>query len=466
MTEFILNQKKIVTDILPTTVLLDFIRREQKLTGTKEGCREGDCGACTVLIGELINNKIHYKTVNSCLVPIGSVHRKHIITVEGLTENGSLTPIQNALVDEGGTQCGFCTPGFVVSMTSYFINNKNYDVQKAINTIGGNVCRCTGYHGIIRSLNRTAELLNSADGKSHLEKLISAKIIPEYFKKIPKQLKEIKSAKFKIEKPKYLIGGGTDLYVQKWEDIVNSKSLIIVDKKISNEIIKKENEIIIGASVTIEDFITNKTIKKYFPQIEEQLELFGSLPIRNKATIAGNIVNASPIGDLTNILLTLNSKVHLEGKKKRIIPLENFYLGYKLLNKKKNEIVTKITFEIPPKNFQFNFEKVSKRTYLDIASVNSSIGILVKDNIIQDVRISAGGVAPIPLYLKSTSEFLTNKKLTSQNVKEATQIAFSEISPISDARGSAEYKKLLLRQLIYAHFILLFPDKINAEELL
>lgn len=466
MTEFILNQKKIVTDILPTTVLLDFIRREQKLTGTKEGCREGDCGACTVLIGELINNKIHYKTVNSCLVPIGSVHRKHIITVEGLTENGSLTPIQNALVDEGGTQCGFCTPGFVVSMTSYFINNKNYDVQKAINTIGGNVCRCTGYHGIIRSLNKTAELLNSADGKSHLEKLISAKIIPEYFKKIPKQLKEIKSAKFKIEKPKYLIGGGTDLYVQKWEDIVNSKSLIIVDKKISNEIIKKENEIIIGASVTIEDFITNKTIKKYFPQIEEQLELFGSLPIRNKATIAGNIVNASPIGDLTNILLTLNAKVHLEGKKKRIIPLENFYLGYKLLNKKKNEIVTKITFEIPPKNFQFNFEKVSKRTYLDIASVNSSIGILVKDNIIQDVRISAGGVAPIPLYLKSTSEFLTNKELTSQNVKEATQIAFSEISPISDARGSAEYKKLLLRQLIYAHFILLFPDKINAEELL
>ncbi|MDF1612802.1 FAD binding domain-containing protein [Stygiobacter electus] len=466
MTEFILNQKKIVTDILPTTVLLDFIRREQKLTGTKEGCREGDCGACTVLIGELINNKIHYKTVNSCLVPIGSVHRKHIITIEGLTENGSLTPIQNALVDEGGTQCGFCTPGFVVSMTSYFINNKNYDVQKAINTIGGNVCRCTGYHGIIRSLNRTAELLNSADGKSHLEKLISANIIPEYFKKIPKQLKEIKSAKFKIEKPKYLIGGGTDLYVQKWEDIVNSKSLIIVDKKISNEIIKKENEIIIGASVTIEDFITNKTIKKYFPQIEEQLELFGSLPIRNKATIAGNIVNASPIGDLTNILLTLNSKVHLEGKKKRIIPLENFYLGYKLLNKKKNEIVTKITFEIPPKNFQFNFEKVSKRTYLDIASVNSSIGILVKDNIIQDVRISAGGVAPIPLYLKSTSEFLTNKELTSQNVKEATQIAFSEISPISDARGSAEYKKLLLRQLIYAHFILLFPDKINAEELL
>lgn len=466
MTVFILNQKKIVTDILPTTVLLDFIRREQKLTGTKEGCREGDCGACTVLIGELINNKIHYKTVNSCLVPIGSVHRKHIITVEGLTENGSLTPIQNALVDEGGTQCGFCTPGFVVSMTSYFINNKNYDVQKAINTIGGNVCRCTGYHGIIRSLNRTAELLNSVGGKSHLEKLISAKIIPEYFKKIPKQLKEIKSAKFKIEKPKYLIGGGTDLYVQKWEDIVNSKSLIIVDKKISNEIIKKENEIIIGASVTIEDFITNKTIKKYFPQIEEQLELFGSLPIRNKATIAGNIVNASPIGDLTNILLTLNSKVHLEGKKKRIIPLENFYLGYKLLNKKKNEIVTKITFEIPPKNFQFNFEKVSKRTYLDIASVNSSIGILVKDNIIQDVRISAGGVAPIPLYLKNTSEFLTNKELTSQNVKEATQIAFSEISPISDARGSAEYKKLLFRQLIYAHFILLFPDKINAEELL
>lgn len=466
MVEFILNQKKIVTDILPTKVLLDFIRKEQNLIGTKEGCREGDCGACTVLIGELINNKMHYKTINSCLVPIGSAHKKHIVTVEGLNVKNSLTPIQNLLVEEGGTQCGFCTPGFVVSITNYFLNNKNFDLQKAINSIAGNVCRCTGYYGIVRSINQTGELLNSIDGKSHIEKLISAKIIPDYFKKIPKQLKEIKPNKSKIDKPKFIISGGTDLYVQKWEDIIDSKSLIIDNKNISNNIIKNGNEIIIGAATTIEDFITNKIIKKYFPQIEEQLELFGSLPIRNKATVAGNIVNASPIGDLTNILLTLNSKIHIESKKKRIIPLENFYLGYKQLNKKKNEIVTKITFEIPPKNFQFNFEKVSKRTYLDIASVNSSIGILVKENIIKQVRISAGGVAPIPLYLKNTSKYLTNKELSPHIVKEAVQIALSETSPISDARGSADYKKLLLRQLIFAHFILLFSDKINAEELL
>jgi len=470
MIEFILNQKKITTDIAPTIVLLDFIRKEQKLTGTKEGCREGDCGACTVLLGELIDNKVHYKTVNSCLVPLASIHRKHVVTVEGLTPNlneKKLSPIQESMVEEGGTQCGFCTPGFVVSMTGYFLNNKNYEEQEAINSLGGNICRCTGYHGIIRALKRTNnEFKNLPELKSHFEKLISAKILPEYFRRIPKLLKDIKPKKFEEEKPKFVISGGTDLYVQKWEEVVDSTAKFIDLKNVSNEIYKDGNEIVIGAAATIEEVIQSKIIKKYFPQIKEQLELFGSLPIRNKATVAGNIVNASPIGDFTNILLTLDSKVYLDGKKKRTIPLEEFYIGYKQLAKKKNEIVTKISFEIPDKKFQFNFEKVSKRTYLDIASVNSSIGILEKNNIIERIRISAGGVAPVPLYLKNASNFLINKELSTINVKEAASIAMNEISPISDARGSADYKKLLLRQLIYAHFILLFPNKINAEELL
>jgi len=470
MIEFILNQKKITTDIAPTTVLLDFIRKEQKLTGTKEGCREGDCGACTVLLGELIDNKVHYKTVNSCLVPLASIHRKHVVTVEGLTPNlneKKLSPIQESMVEEGGTQCGFCTPGFVISMTGYFLNNKNYEEQEAINSLGGNICRCTGYHGIIRALKRTNnEFINLPELKSHFEKLISAKILPEYFRRIPKMLKDIKPKKFEEEKPKFVISGGTDLYVQKWEEVVDSRAKFIDLKNVSNEIYKDGNEIVIGAAATIEEVIQSKIIKKYFPQIKEQLELFGSLPIRNKATVAGNIVNASPIGDFTNILLTLDSKVYLDGKKKRTIPLEEFYIGYKQLAKKKNEIVTKISFEIPDKKFQFNFEKVSKRTYLDIASVNSSIGILEKNNIIERIRISAGGVAPVPLYLKNASNFLINKELSTINVKEAASIAMNEISPISDARGSADYKKLLLRQLIYAHFILLFPNKINAEELL
>lgn len=470
MIEFILNQKKIATKIAPTNVLLDFIRKEQKLTGTKEGCREGDCGACTVLIGELINNKVHYKTVNSCLVPIASIHGKHVVTVEGLTQsmNGkNLSPIQASMVDEGGTQCGFCTPGFVVSMTGYFLNNKNFDEQEAINSLGGNICRCTGYHGIIRALNRTNEEFNNLiDSKNHFEKLIKAKILPEYFRKISKMLKDIKPKNFDSQKSKYIIGGGTDLYVQKWEEVVESKAKFIKSKNVSNEIFKDGNEIIIGASATIEDVINSKIIRKYFPPIKEHLELFGSLPIRNKATVAGNIVNASPIADFTNILLCLNAKVYLEGKKKRIVPLDKFYLGYKQLAKKKNEILTQVSFEIPNKKFRFNFEKVSKRTYLDIASVNSSIGIVERNNIIEKIRISAGGVAPIPLYLKDTSNFLINKELTTENLKEAASIAMSEISPISDARGSAEYKTLLLRQLIYAHFVLLFPNKINAEELL
>ncbi len=469
MINFILNDLNISTDLPPTTVLLDFIRKEKMLTGTKEGCREGDCGACTILLGELVKKTVRYKSVNSCLMPLGDVNGKHVVTVEGINQK-ELSPVQATMVDEGGTQCGFCTPGFVVSMTGYFLNNPNLNPDDAIESLGGNVCRCTGYGGIKRAASDSISIFEDgkSDDRNHLENLISLKFIPNYFHDIKKRLEKISEDHRSVDKKSSIvISGGTDLYVQRWESLVRSKgNFISQDKKLAG-ISKTGEQIYIGASTTIEELKSSKLLQKYFPQWNNYLSLFGSLPIRNRATIGGNIVNASPIGDMVNILLALNSTVHLlDGKKKNSLPLKNFYKGYKSLAKKKNEIVEKISFHIPSKNSFFNFEKISKRTYLDIASVNSSIYIELKSGRIAAIHISAGGVAPIPLYLNNTCNYLRNKTIDTESVRNAAGISANEISPISDARGSAEYKSLLLRQLLYAHFIKLFPQLVDPEKLL
>jgi xanthine dehydrogenase small subunit len=469
---FILNDELISTEINPAVTVLDFLRNNKKLTGTKEGCREGDCGACTVIIGSLHKNIIVYKTVNSCLMPVADLNGKHLVTIEGLNQN-RLNIIQSNMVDEGGTQCGFCTPGFIISITNYFLTNSNYNLNEAIEALSGNICRCTGYEGIKRAVGNIISKLEqeNRDGKSQVEFLIKIGILPEYFLSVPgmiKKINKIKSGstntKTKAGK-KYLVSGGTDLYVQKWEELYNSDINFISAKEDLKEIKITGKKIIIGGAVTIEEFRNSKIIQKYFPELKEYLKLFGSLPIRNRATIAGNIANASPIADGTNILIAFNTSVVLKGGKKRNIILKDFYLGYKKLDLKPGEYIEAIVIEAPPKKYYFNYEKVSRRIHLDIASVNSSVYIEEKKNIITKINLSAGGVAPIPLFLEKTCSFLTGKEIKIENVKKAAEIALTEISSISDARGSADYKSLLLRQLIFAHFLKLFPA-LNDEGVL
>ncbi|MCH8170390.1 MAG: FAD binding domain-containing protein [Bacteroidetes bacterium] len=471
---FILNKNEVETSQHPGMSLLDYLRQEAHLTGTKEGCKEGDCGTCTVLIGELVNDQIKYKAVNSCLLPIGDVDQKHIVTIEGLNRE-ELTPIQTEMVDEGGTQCGFCTPGFVVSLSGYYLINDNYNTEDAIDSMNGNICRCTGYAGIKRTARKITQKLNVALKNNHfkIELLVMEKILPEYFLDVKEMLgslilqKESNITDDNLDfSNRFTISGGTDLMVQKWEDILKSDVTLISDKNVISGIKEENSKIIIGGATTASEIEDSPIMAKYFPEIKEYLSLFGSLPIKNTATVAGNIVNASPIADMTSIFLALNSTLTLRNSNSsREILLKDFYIGYKTLDKKENELLTLISFNIPKENSFFNYEKVSKRKYLDIASVNSSLFIDVDEDFINEVNISAGGVAPIPLYLKETGKFLSSKKISSAIIEEASEILQDEISPISDARGTAEYKRLLLRQLFYAHFIKLFPKLIIIEEL-
>lgn len=467
---FICNNELVSAEVHPGLSLLDFLRTNLALTGTKEGCREGDCGACTVIIGKLSGKNMNYHSVNSCLFPIGDVIGKHVLTIEGLCRE-ELTVVQKSFVEEGASQCGFCTPGFIVSLTGYFLSNNSFNPNEAIESMDGNICRCTGHSSIIRAAEKSAEILSSkiTNHTDHISALIKSGLIPDYFSDIPSRLKQLKQKKLSEEEknvPRFYVSGGTDLFVQRWEDLLKDEVKLLSSNGISSKIIEENEKCIVGAAATVSDLINSDIISKYLPKLKEQLKLFGSLPIRNSATVGGNIVNASPIADITNILLALNAVIHLKNKtKERNLYLKDFYKGYKTLDLKEGELVDYVSFECPAKHSYFNFEKVSQRTYLDIASVNSSIYLEYKNENIIAVHISAGGVAPIPLYLKKTSEFLKGKTISADIIIEAAAISQTEISPITDARGSAEYKALLLRQLITAHFITLFPDKVKIKEI-
>ncbi len=469
MIEFICNNELIKTSLHPATTVLDFVRKHLHLSGTKEACREGDCGACTILVGEMCDGQLKYHSVNSCLLPIGKINGKHIVTIEGLNQI-ELNPIQNAIVDEGGTQCGFCTPGFILSMTGYFLNRNKFNTKELLASLDGNICRCTGYESIKRAAQETLNELNDGNKKHDLEYLVNKKIIPENFLQIPERLKKLEDEKhdYAIEKKNHevVISGGTDLFVQRWDEILDSGVSFISKPKQSKLIYTENNRCFIHASATISDIKNSSVIKNYFPQVDKYFNLFGSLQIRNTATIGGNIVNASPIGDSTIFFLALNSILHLRRKISiREVLLKDFYKGYKSLDLKGNEILEYLSFPLPEENFLFNFEKVSRRTNLDIASVNSAIYLSMNKNLIQKINISAGGISPFPILLEKTSTFLKGKKIISENILTAASITQSEISPISDVRGSAEYKSLLLRQILLLHFLKLFPEQIHAEEL-
>jgi xanthine dehydrogenase small subunit len=463
---FILNEKEITTTLPPGMVLLDFIRYHQHLTGTKIGCREGDCGACTILVGKIADGEMQYESMTSCLMPLGNAQGKHIVTIEGINLPGTLNPIQQAMADASATQCGFCTPGFVMSLAGFCLSNTEATQQNAVAAIDGNICRCTGYKSIEKAAGKVAELMKEKNGEVATIFAAGKKIFPEYFSGIKDKLQSLLNSGLPAPGPglpAQLVAGGTDLYVQKQEEMTDAAIRFIFDHPELNGVSKESNKCIIGPSATVSDLMLSPVINEAFPSFHRYAKLVSSTPIRNMATIAGNFINASPIGDMTIFFLALDAELILtpspRGEERgnsvsgRGISLRSFYKGYKQLDKKPEEFISKILFEIPEKGSYFNFEKVSKRTHLDIASVNTAIHLRMNADVIAEAGLSAGGVGPVPMYLQKTSAFLKGKKITDETISGAIEIMETEISPISDARGTKEYKTLLLGQLIKAHFM-------------
>jgi xanthine dehydrogenase small subunit len=343
-----------------------------------------------------------------------------------------------------------------------------------LDALDGNICRCTGYASILRAVEKLVQKYSGLvdNEKPRIEQLVSWAIVPEYFLTVGERIERILKQKSSINLPKekkgkIRVAGGTDLYIQ-FPEKVMAADLDLLSRYPGLSGIRRDNDTIrIGGNTTMEELKQSALLNEVLPEFSRYMGAIASTIIRNRATVAGNIVNASPIGDVTIILIALNAKLLLYSKgKNREIRLNDFFLGYKDINLQKDEVIREITFPASVDTGQFHFEKVSRRKILDIASCNSAICIFTNKGIIGDVRISAGGVAPIPLHLKETSLYLMDKEISAIALKEAVKIAQQEISPISDIRGSKEYKRLLLKQLIFGHFISLFPQQVKPEDIL
>ncbi|MCU0425978.1 MAG: FAD binding domain-containing protein [Candidatus Kapabacteria bacterium] len=305
-------------------------------------------------------------------------------------------------------------------------------------------------------------------------------MIPAYFLDIPDRLQRLVEQEtlsngsiHALDGHEFTISGGTDLFVQKHESLVKSRVRLLGAGVKSIPIpYEEDGYCILDARTPVSAVLESQLINRHIPQMPSFLRLFASTPIRNRATLGGNINNASPIGDMTAILLALDAELTLRNsfEEQRVVMLKHYFKGYKTLDRKPDETVRSIRFLLPNAQTEFktlfNYEKVSRRTYLDIASVNTALQLRLEGDTIFSAHASAGGVAPIPLYLAQTSSFLAGKTISEETFREAASIAVSETSPISDARGTAEYKRLLLRQLFFAHALDLFPERLKPQELL
>ncbi len=465
MTTFLLNDTLVESHAPEGTVVLDIIRYHQHLKGTKIGCREGDCGACTVLVGELKDDRVEYMSMTSCLLALAGIQGKHIVTVEGLDMVG-LSPVQQAMVDQSGTQCGFCTPGFVMALSGCCMTGGRVDEAAAVRAIDGNICRCTGYKSIERAATIVADKLADKDERDPIGWSVRNGFLPSYFSEIKLRLQQLATPAGTIDPQAIIVAGGTDLYVQKHDTMHHCAVRSVSNTEALKGIQIQDDHCVIGGAVTATDLMNSPELDLLLPDLAKLLLLVSSTPIRNMGTLAGNFVNASPIGDLTAIFLALDSTITLRSEAgERDLKLRDLYKGYKQLDRSAQEVLSTVRFRVPGKHTRFHFEKVSKRRFLDIASVNTAIRLEMDGDTIREAHVSAGGVAPIPKYLTNTSAFLSGKPVAKDPIRSAIEVMNDEIAPISDVRGTAAYKRLLLRQLVLAHFMQLFPGKFTLNDL-
>ncbi len=445
----------------PNQTILNFIREVLKKTGTKEGCAEGGCGACTIVLGELENKRIKYKAINSCISFTPTLHGKQLIVVENLvSKSGTYHPVQEAMAKYHASQCGFCTPGFVMSIFAMSKNKKINNEDDIKDAISGNLCRCTGYRPIIdaaKNIKKTYSdefYKNSQKTINLLKKIHSKSIIIEnknkkYF--APKTIDELRTV-IKKNPDSDFLSGGTDLSLKVTKDRQEIKKIINLNNiKELNFIKIKNDEIVFGSTTPL--IQVEKFILKYYPDFNNILRRYGSVQIRNVGTIGGNIATASPIGDTLPLLLSLNAKIIIQTKNgNKKIFLNNFFIKYRKTKLKKGEFIKSIIIPIY-KNHNFKAYKISKRFDDDISSVCASFNFKIKDQRIQDVAIAYGGMAEIPKRAKNCENFLKNSKFSEDIFEKAKNLLKKDFNPISDMRASKNYRLEVAENLLVKFFI-------------
>ena len=445
---FLLNEESVLLEnVSPTTTLLDWLREERGLTGTKEGCNEGDCGACTVMISDAHG----HRALNGCILFLPQLHGKHVTTVEGLTSpNGALHPAQTMMIEHHGSQCGFCTPGFVMSMAVAHLNGTtDHDTRLA-----GNLCRCTGYAPIVRAaealeshpvpdhlraLRRTGDILETqltaSGARSPAVSPTSTDALAEWYADNPDAT---------------LIAGATDVGLWVTKQFRDLGPVAFLNRcEDLRGIVEDADGWRIGAMTTIAEL--EERFAPHFPSLASMLRRYGSVQVREAATIGGNIANGSPIGDGSPALIALNVTLHLRhGDTRRTIPLEDFFIAYGKQDRRAGEFVEAVT--IPKQPDTLRCYKLSKRFDQDISAVCACLSIPRDAGKIVLPRLAFGGMAGTPKRAAKAEAAMAGQPFDEATFRAGMDALTQDFQPLSDMRASAEYRLKTAQNLLLRYF--------------
>lgn len=461
---FLLNDRLVEVDfsketaLLPSVTVLNYLRSLPGYKGVKEGCAEGDCGACTVVIAEAVEGKLVYKTVDSCLLFLPALHNKQLITVEHLADNGHLHPVQAAMIAHNGSQCGYCTPGIVMSLFGLYKNHSTTDRKVIEQALTGNLCRCTGYQSIISAAAEVCKsseydkFAASASGvTAQLEAMKSG--IPlelltngqRYYK--PFTLEDALRCRREVPEAQ-VVAGATDLALRQTKKREVLPALLdISDVEALKYFTESPDGYTIGAGLSIESL--RQTSAACLPALKNMLDWFGSLQIRNVATLGGNIASASPIGDTLPLLYAYDARVKLQSAdSERVVPLGDFITGYRRTCLRPDELITAVVIPKLHTGTIVKSYKVSKRRDLDISTVSAGFSLNSRNGTVAQIVLAYGGMAAQTVRAVKTEQFLTGRAWSFSVIREAMTILEEEFTPLSDTRAGATYRSLTARNLL------------------
>lgn len=458
------EQARDLNNVSPTLTVLEYLRTIERACGTKEGCAEGDCGACTVVLAEPHGDGLRYQAVNACILFVPSLDGKQLLTVEHLrADDGTLHPVQQAMVDYHASQCGFCTPGFVMSLFALYHAGRDATRREINETLAGNLCRCTGYRPIVdaaRAATATAPTDRFAAHAPRIAARLHALATDEplaldhdgqlFWR--PTTLAQL--AALRADHPEaVLLAGGTDvgLWVTKLHR--DMPEVIAVDGVRDLAMIEESDGALrIGAGATYEAALP--AIERNWPDFGAMIRRLGSRQIRNRGTLGGNIGNASPIGDTMPLLIALGATLVLNrAGLRRTLPIEDFFQGYRRTALAQGEFIERVDIALPEPGQIFRAYKVSKRPDEDISSVCAAFALELDGDRVASVRVGYGGVAATPARARATEKALSGRVWSHGTVADAMRTLDGEFAPISDMRSSAAYRKLVARNLLQKFFL-------------
>ena len=474
MIQFLLNRElRSEHSLDPNLTVLRYLREHRHKTGTKEGCASGDCGACTVVVGELDGERIRYRTLNACLTFVGAIHGKQLITVEDLKHEGCLHSVQQAMVDCHGSQCGFCTPGFVMSLFALQKNSAGHDPAVTHQALAGNLCRCTGYRPILAAAEqacsqRQPDQFDAAEAETVARlKAIAPRECAELGDSggrclLPLTVADL-AALYEATPEARLFAGGTDLALEVTLQHRRLPVLIHVGHIEEMKRIEVFDDCLeIGAATALTDCC--QALAREYPDFGELLGRFASLQIRNQGTLGGNIGNASPIGDAPPLLIALGASLLLrKGSRTRTLALEDFFLDYRITALEDGEFIERIIVPRARADQAFRAYKLSKRLDDDISAVCAAFNLQIEHGVVREARIACGGMAAIPKRATACERALEGGTFNAELIERACTALALDFTPLSDFRASREYRLLAAQNLLRKCFLELNRPEIETR---